>query len=598
VSGRKRIAVFSGPTATVQNTVPLVTSNKARRKYGLPLLANADGTPLRHDALRPQRLAAPVTVYIRQFSAHPLEKDAAELYGPPDGYVNSHGVFSANRTSDSDVAVYEVMLEPDDGLYLLPYMARQTDGKAWDDDTAYPGAPDSHARQPFLPDASRLFEEIDRFGLHEVSAGNNLLSGKAEFDFIRVVPSAGYKKGLAASERSDAGDGDIAPERIGEDFFNYRPFHLWRDPPRHVMARVTNTVQAAMDSGKYAGAIWLEGSPNLEETLMWLNLTVDTTLPICGNSSQRPHGSIGNDGDHNVVDSVDWILSEAWKDESGANAAGVVAVLDQLVYTAREVQKADARPGGYVATGGHGGIVGSMGHAPGGPVLTFVPARRHTHRSAVNLRRLPASVYGVRGVTGKGETGKRVTGKVETGKDVAGKVETGKHVAGKVETFPVTVKDEHGWLLASALPEVRFVKSARYMPAGSDMSDAGEVEILARIDKNLADAPLAGFVAEGQAGNAKIVRPMDSALRRAVFSGMPVVRCGRGNAEGFIPADRTGLTIGAGNLTANKARILLMACMVKLGCLPPAADAAKPTPDEVTAVKAKVAEYQEIFDTH
>ena len=579
MSGKRRIAVFSGPTATVQNTVPLVTSNKARGKYGLPLLKNADGTPLEHDALRPQRLAAPVTVYVRQFSAHPLEKDAAELYGPPDGYVSA-GMFTREKKSEDDVPVYEITLEPEDGLYLLPYMARQADGKPWDDDTAYPGAPDTHARQPFYPDASRLFEEIDRFGLHEVSGANNLLSRKADFDFIRVVPSAGYKSGLSAAERTDVGvslagrdpaergEGDIAPERIGEDFFNYRPFHLWRDPPRHFMARVTNIVQAALDTGKYAGAIWLEGSPNMEETLMWMNLTIDTTLPICGNSSQRPHGSIGNDGDHNVVDSVEWILSEAWKDESGGNAAGVVAVLDQLVYTAREVQKADARPGGYVATGGHGGIVGSLGHAPAGPVMTFVPARRHTHNSAVNLRRLPAEVSGVR------------------------------RVNGEVVTSPLRVKDDRGWLLASALPEVRFVKSARYMPVGPEMSEAGEVEILARIEKNLADAPLGGFVAEGQAGNAKIVRPMDAALRRAVFSGMPVVRVGRGNAEGFIPPDRTGLTIGGGNLTANKARILLIACMLKLGALPPARDAANPTPEDTAAVKAKVAEYQALFDTH
>jgi L-asparaginase len=565
---RKRIAVFSGPTATVQNTVPLVTSNKARRKYGLPLLTGRDGTPIAHDQLRPQRLAAPVTVYVRQFSAHPLERDASELYGPPDGYVDANGVFSRERKGEADVAVYEVTLEPADGLYLLPYMARQADGEPWDDDTTHPGAPATHARQPFLPDASRLFEEIDRFGLHEVSGMNNLLSGKSDFDFIRVVPSAGYKKGLAAAERTDVGEGDIAAERIGEDFFNYRPFHLWRDPPRHFMARVVNTVQAAMDSGKYAGGIWLEGSPNMEESLFWMNLLIDTALPICGNSSQRPHGSIGNDGDHNVADSVDWILSGAWQDANGCNAAGVVAVLDQLVYTAREVQKADARPGGYVATGGHGGIIGSMGHAPGNPVLTFVPARRHTRDSAVNLRRLPASVDGV------------------------------VRVNGEVKTSTVTVKDEQGWLLPSALPEVRFVKSARYLPASADMSDEGEVEILARIEKNLADAPLAGFVAEGQAGNAKIVRPMDSALRRAVFSGMPVVRVGRGNAEGIIPADRTGLTIGGGNLTANKARILLMACMLKLGCVPPAGDASNPTPAEIVAVKAKVAEYQAIFDTH
>ena len=68
---RPRIAVFSGPTATIQNSEPLVTSNKARQKYGLPLRINADGSPQRFDVLRAQRLAAPVTVYIEQFSAHP-----------------------------------------------------------------------------------------------------------------------------------------------------------------------------------------------------------------------------------------------------------------------------------------------------------------------------------------------------------------------------------------------------------------------------------------------------------------------------------------------------------------------------------------------
>src|SRR6185436_18479904 len=144
--------------------------------------------------------------------------------------------------------------------------------------------------------------------------------------------------------------------------------HLRSDPPRGFVARVINKVQAAMDSGLYAGGIWLEGSPNIEETLMWLNLLIDTRLPICGNSSQRPHGSLANDGDHNIVDSVSWILSDAWRGADATNAAGVVAVIDQLVFTARDVQKADARPGGYVATGGHGGVIGSLGHNPGGPM--------------------------------------------------------------------------------------------------------------------------------------------------------------------------------------------------------------------------------------
>ena len=34
--------MFSGPTATVQNSEPLITSNKARRKYNLPLVTNPE----------------------------------------------------------------------------------------------------------------------------------------------------------------------------------------------------------------------------------------------------------------------------------------------------------------------------------------------------------------------------------------------------------------------------------------------------------------------------------------------------------------------------------------------------------------------------
>src|SRR5205807_1294648 len=158
-----RIAYFAGPNATIHSIPPLVTSNKARAKYGLAGLTNADQDQPRFDALRPQRLARPATVYVEQFSAHPLERDAAELYGPPDGYLDADGAFHKEPVSPFDRPVYEVTLQPEDGLYLLPYMARQVDGSPWEDDTAHPGAPEHLSRQPFLPDPSRLFEEIDRF---------------------------------------------------------------------------------------------------------------------------------------------------------------------------------------------------------------------------------------------------------------------------------------------------------------------------------------------------------------------------------------------------------------------------------------------------
>ena len=563
---RPRIAVFSGPTATIQNSEPLVTSNKARQKYGLPLRMNPDGTPMRFDVLRPQRLAAPVTVYVEQFSAHPLERDAAELYGPPDGYLDSAGVFHKERTGPSDKPVYEVTLKPEDGLYSLPYMARQANGQAWEMDGTEKNVPAELCRVPFFPDGSRLFEEIDRLGVSDEGVGC-LLTAKADFDFYRALPSGGYAKGRSAGERTDAGDGDIAPEVRGIDFFPYRPGYLRKEPPMAALARLTNVVQRALSSGKYLGGIWLEGSPFVEETTYWLNLLIDTTLPIVGNSSQRPHGAIGNDGDRNIVDSVDYITSRIWADEDGRDCVGAVAILDEQIFTARDVQKADARPGGYIATGGHGGIIGRMGH-PGLPQFSFKTVKRHTYNSLVNVTVLPREVQGSR---------------VQSSKVVA---------------ITVPIKNDAGELLPTAIPKVTIVKHARYLPEDTTGNADEEVDILARIEKNLVDAPLAGLVAEGSAPFGAMSNSVDAALKRATFSGMPVVKVSRGNTSGFVDASRDPLAIAGSNLTATKARLLLMACLMKLGSLPPAVDPNKPTEAETEATKAKLKQYQEVFETH
>lgn len=565
-SAKPRIAVFSGPTATIQNSEPLVTSNKAREKYGLPLRTNPDGSPMRFDVLRAQRLAAPVTVYLEQFSAHPLERDTAELYAPPDGYLDTSGAFHKERTSPDDKPVYEVTLKPEDGLYPLPYMARQANGQAWEMDGTEERAPAELCRVPFFPDGARLFEEIDRLGISDEGVGC-LLSAKADFDFYRALPSGGYAKGRRAGERTDIGDGDIPPEMRGTDFFPYRPGYLRKEPPMSGLARLTNVVQKALSSGKYLGAIWLEGSPFVEETTYWLNLLIDATVSICGNSSQRPHGAIANDGDRNIVDSVDYITSRIWADESGRDSVGAVAILDEQIFTSRDVQKSDARPGGYVATGGHGGIIGRMGH-PGAPQFSFKPVKRYTHTSAVNMSRLPREVQG-----------SRVQGS-------------------KIGTIAVSVKDAEGELLPTAIPTVTIVKHARYLPDDTSGDAGSEVDILARIEKNLRNAPLAGFVAEGSAPFGAMSNAVDAALKRATFSGMPVVKVGRGNAGGYVDPTRDPLAIAGSNLTATKARLLLMACLMRFGCLPPAVDPAKPTAAETEATRAKLKQYQEVFDTH
>ncbi len=237
------IAVFSGPTATIGNSPPLVTSNQARARHGLPV------HPGRFDVLRAQRLAAPVTVYIAAHSAHPLEGDAAELYAPPDGWLAADGTFvpysAASAPAADGTPVYMATLAPEDGLYLLPYMARQADGSAWDDATAEPFAPRERSRQTFYPDASRIYEEIDRFGLDGQGFASSL-STVADFRFFRAAPSGGYTKGLPAAARTDEGEGDIPPETLGEDYWIYFPYHLRAEPHLITLARATNLVQKTL----------------------------------------------------------------------------------------------------------------------------------------------------------------------------------------------------------------------------------------------------------------------------------------------------------------------------------------------------------------
>jgi len=276
---------------------------------------------------------------------------------------------------------------------------------------------------------------------------------------------------------------------------------------------------------------------------------------------------ISNDGPKNIVDSVDYIASRVWADEQGRNQAGAVLIQEQRVFAARAVQKADARPGGYVATGGHGGILGAAGH-DGPPLLHYLPTARHTWRSELKLTSLPSQVTGVR------------------------------REGSRIETVPVLIKGPDGVLLETAIPKVAISKDASYWDDDSKGDPEAEVDLVALIGQMSRSAPLAGFVVEGFAPYG---RPASAArhrlMLRAVYSGLPVVRVGRGNTEGFVPVHDPDF-IGGSNLTATKARLLLMACLMKFGSLPPAADPDHPTPAESAAIRDKIGTYQRVFDTH
>jgi hypothetical protein len=67
-------------------------------------------------------------------------------------------------------------------------------------------------------------------------------------------------------------------------------------------------------------------------------------------------------------------------------------VQDEIIYSGREIVKGDAHPGGYVATGGYGGIFGVRMQ---GPYITNIPTRKHTWKSDVRSTALPAKVDGL-----------------------------------------------------------------------------------------------------------------------------------------------------------------------------------------------------------
>ena len=528
---RARIAVFSGPRSTIANSPTLVTGNKGRVPDDRVL-------PGRYEHLVPQLLHEPAVVRIRKYSAHPLEEDSATVY----------------HQDDKDY--YEVELRPEDGPYPLPYVARRANGSGhgqpfeeadlFDPDLDYGG------RQFFYPDASRMFAEIDRTipGRDESGEGS-VLDRKADYDFIRVLPPGGY-----------TGKG----EKSGVDYFPYRPLAIRRSPRYRDLAKATNAVRATLASGNYAGGIWLEGSPTVEETIYWLSLLIDTDLALAGCASQRTHGQLANDGDRNIVDAVDLILSGL------GSGIGVVGVQDERIYAAREFKKADDRPGNYKATGGHGGILGTVG-----PPVTiwYKPAYRHTSGSDVNLSRLPDRL------------------------EFPDYADSG-------DTVRVAVKDDSGALLEQAIPRVHIVKYGAYMDEDETANPDNEVDIIARIDKGLKDQAssdpqsprLHGFVLEGSSPYGLASMSQHRALEVAAFSGMPVARVGRSDPGGRVPSGWDDVTIAGSNLDCNKARLLLMAAMLKLGRLPKARDPRNPTRAERAATVTAVARYQEIFENH
>ena len=143
---------------------------------------------------------------------------------------------------------------------------------------------------------------------------------------------------------------------------------------------IGRAVDAAAAREDVDAVLVTHGTFTHEETAFFLHLTVRTEKPVVVVSSQRKHGSLGNDGDRNLVDAIRVALAPE------SRGLGVLSVLNEDVHTARDIVKTSPRPDGFRSR-----AYGPLGHVDTDRVVYYRrPTRRHTHRSEFDVRRIEA----------------------------------------------------------------------------------------------------------------------------------------------------------------------------------------------------------------
>jgi L-asparaginase/Glu-tRNA(Gln) amidotransferase subunit D len=104
---------------------------------------------------------------------------------------------------------------------------------------------------------------------------------------------------------------------------------------------IAAAVQRWSDRDDIDAVLVTHGTYTVEETAYFLHLTVDTVKPLVLTCSQRKHSTLGNDGDHNLVDALRVASDPA------AAGLGALLVVHEEVHSGRDVVKVSRRPGGF-----------------------------------------------------------------------------------------------------------------------------------------------------------------------------------------------------------------------------------------------------------
>lgn len=133
------------------------------------------------------------------------------------------------------------------------------------------------------------------------------------------------------------------------------------------------------------GIVITHGSNTMEETAYFLNLTLDTNIPVVLTAAQRNHGLIGNDGDRNLLDAV---RVAAHPDAAGR---GVLVTVADHIFQARDVTKSvSGRPDAWES--GDFGAVG-LTDKYGNASFYYQTERLHTTEVPFGLEGQDASDY-------------------------------------------------------------------------------------------------------------------------------------------------------------------------------------------------------------
>lgn len=200
--------------------------------------------------------------------------------------------------------------------------------------------------------------------VHLLTTGGTIANPRDEDGYLSgekllaEIPEVTGIADISITDVASIGSQEITPE-------------IWFDLFREIQRR-------ADSSSPPDGFVITHGSNSLEETAYFLNLTLETEIPIVLTAAQRNHRLVGNDGDRNLLDAVKVAMSEE------ARNRGALVVLNDEIHHSRSVTKVvSGRPDAW--SSGNLGVLGLIDKRDN---MQFYrkTQRRHAPNTEFNIR--------------------------------------------------------------------------------------------------------------------------------------------------------------------------------------------------------------------